>query len=308
MAQKNPFDTANIQCYVPTGCCVLDPCKVTVEDFICAIRSLLPEGPLFTTTLPGAPPPTPPAPPGVGCYTVGCTVVCDGLEILDPQCTNDPQHMQINLTDVYAATAFTAVEALCDMLRELDPCTADTTVDCWLARYGVRFGDCDPVWGADTKKLLLCLLAKLSHGYVLNKATLDAVAAYFGVVARIFNAGDFNCTGIPGRWTLGRSRRNGTPVACIPVDSCDPDSEVLPPGPQPLTFNPPCTIPPTIDIVICQAETAVPGNCLLPGVGYTVAPSAELFDAFEWLLKRMLSRGVDICVYRCEDAPCLEID
>lgn len=305
--QQGPFDLSNIKCHVPTGCCPLDPCKVTLEDFICAVRTLLPEGPLFSPAIAGAPLPEPPGSPGVGCLPVGCAPVCDGTAVPEETCTSTPQQMQINLTDSFAATAFTALEAYCCMLRELDPCTATSTVDRWLQRYGVPQGACDPVWSTELKQLLLCLLSRISNNFVLNKKNLEAVAAYFGVEVKIYTAGDFNCGGIPGLWTLGRGRfRGGTPTPCAPLDSCE-GSDPLGPLPASLSLFPPCATLPSIDVVACQAETVVPANCLLPGAGGTVQPSAPLYDAFFWLMERVVPMNVDICFYRCEDTPCGEI-
>lgn len=303
MAQQGPFDYSNIQCYQDTGCCLLDPCRFTLSAFIYAVRSLLPQGPLFNNSISNDAPLFPVA-PGVGCETVGCDTLCDGNEITEDSCTSNPQHAQMNLVDAYAFTAFSSITALCDMLKELDPCTANLTVDCWLARYGVEFTDCDEVWGADTKKLLLCLLSKLANNFVLNKRSLDSLASYFGVEARIYTAGDINCPALPGAWTLGRGR--GTPIGCAPLDSCDPDSPPAGPFPQTLRLSGNCFQLPSIDIVICRAETVVEPNCLLPDTGGPVSPTSELYAAFEWLLGKLLPAGSDICVYRCDAAPCLE--
>lgn len=305
--QQGPFDQSNVKCYEPVGCCPLDPCKVTEDDFICAVRTLLPEGPVFNPALASEPPPDPPPVPGVGCFTVGCTPVCDGSAIVEEACTDTPQQMQINTIDSYAATAFTALQAYCCMLKELDPCTAVTTVDRWLERYGVRRSACDPTWSDELKSLLLCLLSRLSNNFVLNKKNLESIAAYFGVEVKIYNAGDFNCSGIPGMWTLDRQReRGGTPTGCAPVDSCD-TGEVIGPLPSLVPLARSCATLPSIDIVACQAETVVPTNCLLPGTGGLVEPSAPLYDAFFWLMERVVPSNADICFYRCEDTPCGEI-
>jgi hypothetical protein len=303
--QQGPFDLSNIKCYAPVGCCPLDPCKVTQEEFICAVRTLLPEGPMFNTALSGvAPPPDPVT--GVGCFTVGCTPVCDtDLPGDDTNCNDNPVAFHMIMVDAYAAAAYRTLEAQCCALRELDPCTAEVTVDRWLERYGVPQGECDPVWTAPTKKLILCLLSKLSNGFILNKLGLESLAAYFGVKTWIYNAGDFNCDHVPGIWTLGRRR-------CLPSGSSWPITDcslpVAPRGTPQVKWGGACSTGPAIDIVVCQAETWVPDNCLVPGTGATVTPTEELYSAFQWLLSRLLSANTNICVYRCEDVPCLEIE
>lgn len=343
--QQGPFDLSNVKCYEPEGCCPLDPCKITQDDLICAIRTLLPEGPVFNPAIAGDPLTPTPTPPGVGCFTAGCGVVCDGAEVPVETCTDTPQQMQINTVDVFAATAYTAIQAFCCMLKELDPCTAVTTVERWLERYGVLRSECDAEWSDDLKKLILCLLPKLSNNFVLNKRNLESLAAYFGVAVKIYNAGDFNCSGIPGMWTLDRGRvRGGTPTGCAPIDSCDlndryryllgkeldgyhyiltgltesgsvsleglyeagPQAPIIPPSTTVAAFGP-CATLPAIDVVVCQAETVVPSNCLLPGTGGPVQPSTELYDAFFWLMDRIMPMNADICFYRCEDTPCGEI-
>lgn len=339
--QNGPFDYSNVKCYVPTGCCPIDPCKVSLDDFICAVRALLPPGAVFNTTAAPIEPPVPVLPPGVGCITVGCDPVC-GAPVPDPECDNDPRAPQLAIVDAFAATSFTAVEALCCMLVELDPCTAQSTVDRWLARYGVPQGACDPTWSIEVKALLLCMLSKVSHNFVLNKKNLDALGSYFGVNVRIFNSGEFNCGGLPGLFTLARTRGVCTPSETLPcttlyspligrdsaglyqyllgkkddgtygrlVNGFENDySDIimeLRRKNSSIKFNPPCAPPPSLDLVVCQTETTVLSNCLLPGPGYTVTPTQELYEAFLWLLNRLISAGTDICIYRCEDVPCLE--
>lgn len=304
--QQGPFDLSNVKCYEPVGCCPLDPCMVTLEAFICAVRALLPEGPVFNPAIIAAPLPVPPDPIGVGCFTVGCEPVCGSNEIADPACTDDPQQMQINLVDAFAATAYTSLEAYCCMLKELDPCTAINTVDRWLERYGVLPTECDTAWSVEIKALLLCMLSRVSNDFVLNKRNLDALAAYFAVEVRILTPGDFNCGPMVGGWTLYRGReRGGTPIGCVPVDACT-DEERLTPLPSFVRWGSACVTLPSIDLVVCQAETVVPANCLLPGTEGPRQPSAELYEAFLWLLNRLIGVNVDICVYRCDDMPCLE--
>lgn len=301
--QHGPFDFSNVKCYVPTGCCPVSPCAITEDDFICAVRALLPPGEVFNTTKAPIEPPDPVPAPGVGCFTVGCDPVC-GSPINDPECADNPPASQLGIVDAFAATSFGVIEALCCALRELDPCTAQTTVDRWLARYGVPQGSCDPSWSTKVRALILCLLAKISHNFVLNRKNLDGVASYFGVEVSIFTAGELNCgTGLPGLITLARAPRYSR--GCGGVPACGggpvPDLRQLT-----LQWGGACATPPSLDLVVCQAETTVLSNCLLPGPGYTVEPSQELYEAFLWLLDRLISAGTDICVYRCEDVPCME--
>jgi PKD repeat protein len=61
-------DVPDIHCYVPDGCCGPDICLIGLEDLICQIRSLLPEGEIFNTTLK---PQKEPTPPNVGAITAG---------------------------------------------------------------------------------------------------------------------------------------------------------------------------------------------------------------------------------------------
>jgi len=344
--QQGPFDISNVKCYEPVGCCPLDPCKVTKEDFICAVRTLLPEGPLFNPAIAGDPLPEPVGTLGVGCLTVGCQPVCGEGAIPDPGCTDTPQQMQINMVDVYASTAFTSLEAYCCMLKELDPCTAVNTVDRWLERYGVLRTECDPEWTPEIKSLLLCMLSRVSNNFVLNKRNLDALAAYFAVKVTIYTPGDFNCGPEIGGWTLYRGRsQGGTPTGCRVEDACDGSYQYLLGLNDSLTYErllgsngflylplqgrgdespveekfpserasqsfvrwgSACVTLPSIDLVVCQAETVVPANCLLPGAEGPVEPSADLYEAFLWLLNRLVGLNVDICIYRCDDAPCLE--
>lgn len=304
--QQGPFDFSNVKCYEKTGCCPVSPCDISLDDFICSVRALLPPGEVFNTTAPRTSASVTQA-PGVGCFTVGCAPVC-GESIDDPACDDEPPAPQIGMVDAFAATAYTAVEALCCMLKELDPCTAQTTVERWLARYGVPPSACAPTWSDETKALLLCLLAKVSHNFVLNKRNLDALAAYFGTTVSIFDAGDLNCGGLPGLFTFYRRLGQCTPRSTLPCVEGDASEIIVNMRAKNfrVQFDSACKPPPPIDLVVCQQETHVETNCLLPGAGYTVTPTQELYDAFLWLLDRLVSSGVNICVYRCEDVPCLE--
>lgn len=301
--QNGPFDTSNVKCYVPTGCCPVSACAITLDDFMCAVRALLPEGEVFNTTKADTQPPTPTPPVGVGCFTVGCDPVC-GENVEQPLCDDTTPAPQLAIVDAFAATSYGVVERLCCMLAELDPCTAVTTVDRWLARYGVPLGACDPSWSDEVKSLLVCIMSRISHNFVLNKANLTALGTYFGVVTTIYNAGQINCGGgMPGLITLARAPRFSR--GCADVGGCG-DAPVPDLRQKTVTWGAPCTVPPSIDLVVCRAETVVAENCLLPGAGYTVTPTQELYDAFLWLLDKLISAGTDICVYRCEDVPCLE--
>lgn len=301
--QNSPFDYRNVKCYRPEGCCPISPDKISLDEFLCAVRALLPPGTVFNHTLPARDPVQTITGVGAGCARVGCEQVVFGSCCeTDPDCTSNPQYAQVNVVDVFAATAYSVMQQIYATYLESDPCTATLTIDKWLDRYGFPSGPCAPQWSTETKKLVLCLLQQLQGGYVLNKQTLDSVAAYFGVCITLRTPGDFNCgdNSMINGWTLGRDYPRAE--RCLSVNSCDPDSPPLPPSPARLVFTGRCDVSRVaIDIITCKCPTVVPANCLLPGSGGPVEPSDELYEAFHWLLQQMLPRGPDICVLRCED-------
>src|SRR5215471_13142676 len=69
-------DDPGIACYVPDGCCGPDICLLGLDDFICQIRSLLPEGEIFNNTKKTVREPA----QNYGAITVGCARVgCEQL-------------------------------------------------------------------------------------------------------------------------------------------------------------------------------------------------------------------------------------
>ena len=133
-------DIPGIYCYTPDLCCSASPCDITEDAFICQIRTLLPGGRGVpdlaadldpnVTVVSGA--------TTVGCWKVGCEQMVYGGACEDVvQCSDSDGAPQLGVVDSFSATAYTYVTALCDMLRELDPCTAVVTIGDWAARFGV---------------------------------------------------------------------------------------------------------------------------------------------------------------------------
>src|SRR5262245_60730230 len=116
-------DVAGIKCYTPDGCCGPSPCDVTLEQFICQVRSLLPEGDIYNATRIATNPDA--ATANKGAITVGCAEVGDEQLVFGGCCGDDvscavgePIAPQLAVVDSYSAVAYEAVVALCAMLRE----------------------------------------------------------------------------------------------------------------------------------------------------------------------------------------------
>lgn len=296
-------DVPPIQCYVPDGCCGPSPCQISEDQFICAVRSLLPEGDLYNTTLPNLAPETQVA--GIGAMTVGCSKVGCEQMVFGSCCEAaaipcDAEHVapQLAIIDSIAAVAFKAMQGLCATLTELDPCTAQATVTCWGARFGLVADDpCGPQWSDDVLTALMCELIRLRQA-VVNWETLQEVAARFGASITLSAAGDMNC-GPLGWWTMARD-----------MPEC-PQSPTCPEGVTPnrwagpwMQLVPTCQgLPDSLNIVVSPTGINPPPNCNLPSV--SVPHVAELYEAFKWLLVKLLPKTVLFCIYDRNVANCI---
>src|SRR3954454_3110851 len=131
------MDVPGIACHTPDGCgCGPDPCAISLEDFICAVRQLLPEGePYRPSKAPGTTP----------VQNSGATVICDdtpnvvgspgcaGEQLIVGGCWGDDRPVacgeeetapQLAVIDSFAAVLYGFVQALCKALCELDQCCA----------------------------------------------------------------------------------------------------------------------------------------------------------------------------------------
>jgi hypothetical protein len=325
-------DVPEIWCYEPDGCCGPDVCNVTEEQFVCAIRSLLPEGEPWNNTRKYIPSTRDPA-SLIGCAAIGCGGVIDGgappnkgttmvgcsmvgcEQLVFGGCCDDaipcedepPLAPQLAVVDSFAAVAYSAVQVLCVMLRELDPCTAKYTIRCWAERMGIHAPDpCGPDWSDEALAVLICLWVRLRFE-IWNWESLQRLAALFGVCLTLREAGRFNCDYGPAQswagWTLSRD----LPV-CPPPQSC-------PPGPIPadrlVRLVPTCFGPPlSLNIIVCENTGQCPPptpNCNLPPRPSTQPPvdPAKLFDVFMWLLPQVLPPTALWCVYKCDPNSCV---
>lgn len=300
-------DIAAIQCYQPDGCCGPSPCAITEDQFICQIRSLLPEGDLYNNTLPSEPPASDISGIGsvtVGCYIVGCEQLVVGgcCDTGGVGCDVVVTAPQLAVVDSFAAAAYGAVQALCNMLKELDPCTADLTMRQWALRLGIITDDpCEPQWSDDVLALLICLLPQIKH-HVINLEFLTALAARFGATFNVYHAGDFNC-GPTGWWTMARDR-----AECPPAYTCPPgdDTALKSPNGIVVPLVPPCVAaPPSMNLVLCPSDVTIPANCNIPGTPMTLPHDPELYAAFKWLLPQILPQPIFWCIYECDEANCI---
>ena len=296
-------DVPAIQCYVPDGCCGPSPCDITEDQFICAVRTLLPEGDPWNTTLPTLAPETQVR--GIGAMTVGCSLVgCEQMvfgsccEAVALPCDAAKVAPQVAIIDSFAAVAYTALQSLCAVLGELDPCTSTLFVRCWGARFGLVTSNlCDRQWSDGTLKALLCEMMRIRTA-TINWDYLTALAARFGASITISAAGDMNCGPI-GWWTMARN-----------VPEC-PDVETCPKGIEPQPFAgpwmrlvPTCEGgPDSLNLVLGPTDISPPPNCNLPAV--TLPHDAELYDALKWLLPRILPRTVFWCIYERNELACI---
>lgn len=298
-------DIASIQCYQPTGCCAPSPCVITLDEFICQIRSLLPEGDLYNNTLPPAPPTTDIA--GIGAAVVGCSTVGNQQLVIGGCCGPDaiicdviPTAPQLAVFDSFAAVAYESVQALCQMLPELDPCSASFTLRRWCRRFGIVTGNlCDPQssWSDHTLSVLLCVMTQV-HLHVINLDYLHELAARFGSSMNIHFAGDMNC-GPVGWWTMARDHSPCDPAVLCPSG----DGYVMAPPDLP---DPACDhVRDSINIVLCPTDITIPPNCNFPPLSEHLPHDPELYEAFKWLLPQILPMGCYWCIYECDPPNCI---
>lgn len=297
-------DIPQIQCRPPDGCCGPSPSVITREDFICQIRTLLPEGDVWNNTLPTEAPEAGTMAIGaaaVGCMRVGCEQLVFGsccVEIAIP-CDVDPVAPQLALVDAFAAVAYQAVVALVAMLRELDPCTAQTTVKRWGERYGLVGDPCARQWSDRAISALICVMLQIKRN-VVNYDYLRQLAGRFGAEITIREAGDMNC-GPTGWWTMARDREANCPQ---PV-ACPPDAyRMMIPI---MRMESSCaTLPLSLNIITAPGDIVFPDNCNLPPLNKTMTHDPELYEAFKWLLPKILPQPAFYCFYERNLADCIQ--
>lgn len=306
MATTGP-DIAEIKCYTPDGCCGPSPCAISEELFICQIRSLLPEGDLYNPTLPSTPPPSELAGIGsatVGCFHVGCEQLVVGGCCDTPGigCDAEPTAPQLAVVDAFSAAAYGAVQALCAMLKELDPCTAEVSLRRWALRMGVITGDpCEPQWSDNVLALLVCIMPQIKL-HVMNLDYLTTLAARFGARFTLRHAGDFNC-GPSGWWSMARTSNECPPAYTCPPD--DPDALLHARGIV-IPMVPPCASPPdSLNLILSPSHIQIPANCNIPGTPATLPHDPELYEALKWLLPKILPQPILWCIYERDEANCI---
>lgn len=327
-------DIPGIHCWVPEGCCGASPCDVDEHEFLCALRSLLPEGDIYNNTRQATlePPRTrgsvtkigcaqigeceeegfgdcPPRQlPGlggtvtIGCARVGCQQLIFGGCCEDQEfCNDDPIAPQLAVVDAYGAVAYGVFRAMCAMERESDPCTAsaDLTLERWGRRLGLVTDDlCTHQWSKETLAFLVCVMFRIKY-LILNWENLQMIAGMFGADIRIRAAGDMNCE--VGWITMARDRNH-----CPPDPTCPPGRERVT---QPFMRIGPgdeCqSLPPSLNIILCPTERRFPENCNMPPRPSTLPHDDEVYQAFLWLLPRILPPGF-WCFYNCDADECVE--
>jgi len=297
-------DVPAILCYIPDGCCGPSPCDVDEGRFICQVRSLLPEGDLYNTAMPTDPPENELA--GIGAMTVGCSKVgCEQLvfgsccEQVTIPCDTSQVVPQVALIDAFAAVAFTAMQALCQILKEFDPCTAQLTLKRWGQRFGlVSDSPCDPQWSDDVLHALLCEMMRTRQA-IVNWDYLVALAARFGATITMRAAGDFSDCGPSGWWTMARDV-----TECNAVTTC-PEGIAPSPWAGPwMRLTPTCeTGPDSLNLILSPADIIPPPNCNLPSE--TSPHDPDLYAALKWLLPKLLPPNVLWCVYEAQPQECI---
>lgn len=295
-------DLPEIQCYVPDGCC-MTPCGITLDDWLCQIRMLLPEGPLWNPTLPSRASETTAQPTGavaIGRMRIGCEQLILGscCEETAVPCDDDEVAPQLALIDAFSAATYKAVQQLCDMARELDPCHAEATAPRWGERYGLVSDDpCAPKWPDHVIGALICAMNEIKRN-VMTYDFLHGLAARFGAKLSIYAAGDMNC-GPSGWWTMARDRSE-----CDPPQTCPPNAW---PDWAPVRTDLNCEIGlMSLNAVTCPDDIRLPENCNLPPLEKTQPHDPELYAAFKWLLPRILPQPAYWCQYECDPADCIQ--
>jgi len=274
---------------------------VTQEDVICAVRSLLPEGNIFNNTRN----PTGEEVGNVGAVTVGCSHVgCEQLVFsgcCDDRisCDDNPIAPQLAVFDAYAVGVYGVVSALCNALREVDPCTADLLLQQCARRYGLVTDDlCAPQWSDDTLRALLCIVPQIKQ-HVMNWEYLQELAGQFGASLTVRAAGDFSDCGPPGWWTMARDQVADPPVAVCPPPENEPMRTPW------LRLEPTCFgRPDSLNVILAPTEITPPANCNLPPI-VPQPHDPDLYAAFKWLLPKILPRPVLWCFYERDESACV---
>lgn len=288
-------DIPEIACWVPEGCCLPSPCVISQEDFLCAVRSLLPEGDVFNNTKRASyDPPLNQGTIMVGCSKVGCEQLvlggcCDDYIF----CDDEPPAPQLAVVDSYASIVYCVILALCMLLREFDPCTATAggMLRKWAARYGLLPPDeCGPHWSNKVLSLLLCILPTLK-GRSFNWALLQELAGIFGAEIVLRRAGDFSDCAPAGWWTMARDRQQ-----CLPPKSCPEDAFQW--GVPWIRMTGECVgIPDSFNLILCPSDRRFPDNCNNPPPAKTLPHDPEIYEAFKWILPKLLPQPVFWCIY-----------
>jgi hypothetical protein len=298
-------DLAEIQCRVPDGCCGPAPCDVTLDNFICQLRALLPEGQLYNNTLN-------PTPTQLPTIALGAVLICDNkigcVQLIlggccgdDIICNDDPPSPQLAVVDAFSAVAFGAVQALCIALRELDPCRAQLTVHQWARRYGIGYPDpCVGQWSDPVLALLICVLLRLRFE-VRNWEFFQRIGAFFGAEMVMRYAGQFDCPEQhpTGWWTMARDRSPD----CPPVDACPPPAPMAVPL---IRMTPTCDgTHISFNIIMSPGPRVIPPNCNLPTLPSPQPHDPELYEVWKWLLPQLLPAGPYWCIYQRDPANCI---
>src|SRR5262245_57423841 len=295
-------DEPALLCWVPEGCCMPSVCDIKEWDFLCALRSLLPEGDIYNNTRQAvADPPVNVGAVNIGCADIGCEQLILGGCCDDTiQCTEEPIAPQLAVVDSYGAVVYKVIETLCAMLRELDPCTADKLIKHWAERMGIKHWDpCGPGFSDRMLAMLICIIVQLrNYQGAINWEFIQALAHRFGADISLMYAGDLNCKpeGGWGWWTMARDSNE-----CPPVQPCPPDAPV---GAfvADMHLRSDCEgVWQSLNVVVCPADILIPANCNLAIAEDQILPhDPELYEVFRlWLLPKLLEgqRGVYWCIY-----------
>ena len=304
-------DRPGIACYTPDGCgCGPGPCQISLDDFICAVRQLLPEGEPYRPSKPPGAAPVQNYGAAVVCDNLVGSASCPGEQLILGGCCDEEGPIacveeeiapQLAVVDTFAAILYGMVQALCKALCELDPCCASDTLERWAERFGIVRTDalgCVVPFPPAALAFLVCLFSQLKS-VVYNLKTLEMLAGLFGAQVRLELAGAINCPTYLHYWHMARDRdescRDGAPTVCGPD---------IPRPQRVLRFAPCETRPPeSINVIVCPAERVFPQNCNRP-VPSPQPYDPDIYDAFLWLLPRILPKPDRWCIYECDAMQC----
>lgn len=291
-------DDPGIYCWIPNDCCAPSPCVIREDQFICSVRTLLPEGEIYNNTLvTEKEQPINRGTVTVGCARVGCEQLVFGGCCDDTiHCDDDPIAPQLAVVDAFAAAVYKIIPALCELLRELDPCTARRSIRRWAERMGLKHPDCSKEWSEGLLAALICLLMQL-RGRVLNWKNLTEIAAMFGAELEIYYAGDLcgpvSCDADGIGWPMARNQ-----TECPPPILCgDPCHNKF--NDRLIRLSPTCeSQPQSLNILLKQSDIILPGNCNLPWTTPRHLPhDDERYAAFKWLLPQIMPQPAFYCFY-----------